>query len=420
MRLAVTLFVLVCTVGVSDVFAQQLSPFDKTFGTIKFLDAYFGQPDQKLEVRPGDSNVPLTVVIANVGSETITGIRGQISMPLVLSAPDGSRSALADAGNNAGVGQTFYLTFFVNVSAHAQILDYNALVSVDYSRLRESGVRNEVFEFEFNITGDTVINASARDNFITSLHENTIVIDISNTGTAPLSGVTVSMNESEQLSMPQQSMTNMENIVFSTSSWDLGNIDAGSSKPLITNAYVPGTLSDEVLRIPLLISYINAQGDIQTVTRIADFYVQGFIDTRVYNVSVILLAGTPTLVGEIINEGNENALFGFVTVIPLGVSNIVETTQFIDEIEIESPVPFSVPIKFDGMPQYGDHDIRVDVRYKDSTRQETVLSHETTVYVPEPVIEEESMDAALLFIILIPVVAFILWRRRSRRKSDMQ
>jgi len=52
------------------------SPFERKFGDVKFLDAFFGIPDKKLEVNPGDRNVPFTIVVANVGTQDITGIRG--------------------------------------------------------------------------------------------------------------------------------------------------------------------------------------------------------------------------------------------------------------------------------------------------------------------------------------------------------
>ena len=49
-------------------------------------------------------------------------------------------------------------------------------------------------------------------------------------------------------------------------------------------------------------------------------------------------------------------------------------TQFIDEIEVDAPVPFNIPIEFDGEPKYGEHDITITVRYKDSVRDEIFLS----------------------------------------------
>ncbi len=54
------------------------SPFERDFGDVKFLDAYFGTLNQKIEVEPGDSNAPFTVVFANVGTQDITGIRVQL------------------------------------------------------------------------------------------------------------------------------------------------------------------------------------------------------------------------------------------------------------------------------------------------------------------------------------------------------
>ena len=402
--------------------AQTPSPFDRKFGGIRYLDAYFGLPSAKMEVRPGDANVPITVAIANVGTHDITGIRGQLALPLALSAHDGSRAAIADAEDNANAGETFYLTFYVNVSPQATIDEHPATVRVDYSRIRESGTRNEFFEFNIDVTGDSVINASARDSFITSLRENSVIIDVSNSGTAQVSGVEVIASSTQVDSA--QSMTNIDNVVIRESSWDLGNIGPGESRALEAHVYVPGSLSGDVLRVPLAISYINAQGDSQSITRIADLYVRGLIDARIYDVRVADLGGRPTIVGDVINEGNEDALFGFASLVPLGGSNLAASIQFIDEIETDSPVPFSMPVEFEGEARYGEHDIRIDVRFKDSTREETIISYETTVVIPEPVVEEDNTSNMLALLLAAPVavgaVVLVRRRRRARHTPDMQ
>lgn len=161
------------------------SPFERDFSDVKFLDAYFGTLEQKIEIEPGDSNVPFTVVLANVGTQDITGIRGQLSLPLVFSGSDGPGSIIyADSGSNSLAGDNFHLTFFVNIENNAQIQQYPATVKVDYSRLRESGVRTSFSEFTFKVTGDSVINVKAVDPFLTSLKTNDVVIEISNDGTA--------------------------------------------------------------------------------------------------------------------------------------------------------------------------------------------------------------------------------------------
>ena len=58
------------------------------------------------------------------------------------------------------------------------------------------------------------------------------------------------------------------------------------------------------------------------VSKIVDFYIKGLIDLTIFNVDVIELSGTQMVIGEIINEGNEDGLFGFVSIEPKGDSNI--------------------------------------------------------------------------------------------------
>jgi len=114
------------------------SPFERKFGDVKFLDAYFGTTDEKIEVEPGDKNVPFTIIMANVGTQDITGILGQLSLPLGFSPSDGSGSLIeANSDSNSLAGDNFSLTFFVNIGNDISIKQYTASVKVDYSRLTE-------------------------------------------------------------------------------------------------------------------------------------------------------------------------------------------------------------------------------------------------------------------------------------------
>ena len=143
------------------------------------------------------------------------------------------------------------------------------------------------------------------------------------------------------------------------------------------------------------------------------------IDLTVFNVKVIELSGTQMVIGEIINEGNEDGLFGFVTLEANGNSNIKSNTQFIDEIETDAPVPFNIPIEFEGEPQYGEHDVTITVRYKDSVRDEIFLPYETTIIVNEISIEEETEfnpQYVAIPIIVVIAIAVLMIRRRKNQK----
>jgi len=398
------------------------SPFERDFADVKFLDAYFGTIDKKIEVEPGDSNVPFTVVLANVGTQDITGIRGQLALPLGFSGSDGPGSIIrADSDSNSLAGNNFHLTFFVNLDNNAQIQQYPATVKIDYSRLRESGVRTSFSEFTFKVTGDSVINVKAKDPFLTSLRTNDVIIEISNDGTAPISSVDIiASNTQTEMASTTSSTTNIENVVILESNWDVGNIDPMSSRQLTATVYVPENLKGDTLRIPLSISYYNAHGDLHKIDKIVDFYIKGLIDLTVYGIKVIKLADTQMIVGEIINEGNEDALFSFVSLEPLGESNIKKQSQFIDEIEIDSPVPFNIPLEFDGEPNYGEHEIKITVRYKDNVRDEIFLPFETTVFVPEPSIEESEDYTMMILIPIAIVIAVAVFIIRRRKKEKIQ
>jgi hypothetical protein len=399
------------------------SPFERDFGDVKFLDAYFGTINQKIEVEPGDTSVPFTVVLANVGTQDITGIRGQLSLPYGFSGSNGPGSVImADSDSNSLAGNNFHLTFFVNIEKNAQIQQYPGTVKVDYSRLRESGVRTAFADFTFQVTGDSVINVKALDPFLTSLKTNNVVIEISNDGTAPISSVDiVASNTQTERASTTSSTTNIENVVILESNWDIGNIGPKSSRQLTATVYVPENLKGDTLRIPLSISYYNTHGDLHTIDKIVDFYIKGFIDLSVYGIKVIELSNTQMVVGEIINEGNEDALFGFVTLEPLGDSNIKKQTQFIDEIEIDAPVPFNIPLEFEGEPEYGEHEIKIIVRYKDSVRDEILLPYETTIFVEEPSNDEEGEDNTLMIIIPVAIaviIGFLVIRRRKKQEVE--
>ena len=399
------------------------SPFERDYGDVKFLDAYFGTLNQKIEVEAGDGNVPFTVVLANVGTQDITGIKGQLSLPLGFSASDGPGSIIhADSDSNSLAGENFHLTFFVNLDQNVNIQQHPGTVKVDYSRLRESGVRTAFADFNFKVTGDSLINVKALDPFLTSLKSNNVVIEISNDGTAPISGVDiVATNTQTELASTSSSTTNVENVVILESNWDVGNIDPKSTRELTATVYVPQALKGDTLRIPLSISYFNAHGDLHVVSKIVDFYIKGLIDLSVFNVDVIELSGTQMVIGEIINEGNEDGLFGFVSIYPRGDSNIKSTTQFIDEIEVDAPVPFNVPIEFDGEPRYGEHEITITVRYKDNVRDEIFLNHDATIFVKEPSNgDDDSPDPTMIIIPIILAVGASIYIMRRRKKRAIE
>ena len=525
--------------------AEAQLPIERSFIVdVKLLDAYFGTSEEKIEVSPGDENVPFTLMLVNVGSEDITAIRGSISLPLGFHSSDGTDGAImAESEKNSRTGELFYLTFFIGLDESLEIGRYPGTADVAYSRILESGTRNSVFQFDFRVTGESDIDVRTGSPFLTSRQNNEITIEISNDGTTAISGVDIRIVNTESA---MQSPTNMENVIITETRWDAGNIGPGDAMHLNSSIYVPDSVRGETLRLPLEISYFNAYGDrittirvvdffvsqvtgessieivtgspfltslrnneisiaisnggttaisevdvrientesevspltnIESViivetrwdvvdigpgdtryldstvyvpdsargetlrlpleidyfntygdrittTKVMDFYVKGMLDTRIYDVNLIDLSGKPTVIGSIINEGNEDALFAFVTIRPLGNSTVMEATQFIDEIQVDSPIPFNIPVEFDGAPQYGEHEVEITVRYKDSVREEYFVSQQAVVTIPEPAVEEQDIlaDGSLAAVVVVigagAAGAWLFARRRRKAEPE--
>ena len=391
--------------------------------SIKFLDGYFGTSSGKIEVGPGDKNVPFTISLANVGTQDLTGIKGQLVLPAQFSSTEGYKGQiLADNNQKATTGNSFFLTFFVDVNEDAEIKSYSGNAKVEYSRLRESGVRQDFFDFSFKLTGDSIVNLTPITPYITSLTNNEVTIQVSNGGTAPLSNVDIILKNDQTSVTATSKSKNLENVIFDQTHWDVGTILPNSFAEFQVNIFVPESIKNEPLHLPMEVSYYDAHGEAKSVTRVTDLYINGLVDPYVYGVKVIDLSGKQTVIGEILNQGNSDGLFGFVTLVPRGDSNIQESTQYIDEIEPDSPVPFNIPIEFVGSERGGEHDITIEVKYKDSMRNDEIITYDTTINVDAfALIATDNGDSSMVGIIAVVIATIVgigfYSYRKKRQKS---
>ena len=404
---------------VSDAYAENIGAPQGLINTsvtgIKFLDAYFGTSTTKMEVGPGDKNVPLTISMANIGNSDVVGIRGQLFVPTDFTSANGKYMPIyANSDQKATAGSNFYLTFFVDIAEDANLKSYPGTLKVDYSRIRESGERQDTFGFTFNVTGESIVNLKALTPIITSITNNDVVLEISNTGSSTLSNVDVVLeNTSTTISSANASTTNVEKVIFDKNHWNVGNIEPNYPKTFSFSVFVPESLKNEPLRIPVKITYFNAHGEQTSVTRIADIYINGLVKPSIYGVKVIELSGKQTVIGEILNEGNTDGLFGFVKLQPIGDSSIKESSQYIDEIEPDSPVPFNIPIESDGMLSFGEHEVRIVVSYKDSMRVEHEISFDTTITI-SPFADNTdygSMIGGIIFLAFVIAIGYKLYSK---------
>jgi hypothetical protein len=261
-----------------------VSPFEHAYNDIKFLDAYFGTSSEKIEVQPGDKNVPFTIVFSNVGSEDIAGIKGLLSLPVGFSPAIANANANlieADDTQVATSGSSFFLTFFVNVDKNTNVNSYTGTVQVTYSRVRENGVHINYFDFDFKVPGKSVLNMKAENQFIQPASNNQITVQVSNDGTAGLNNIDITLNPQSNSS----GSSSLQNIVIDQNHWNIGTVAAQSLSTFSFNIFVPQDVTGQTLHIPLDVTYFDGQGNQVTTSRLVDLIVGPASSTFVVRLS---------------------------------------------------------------------------------------------------------------------------------------
>jgi hypothetical protein len=253
-------------VSAQEVPSPQESPFQHDFVDVKLLDAYFGTNGQKIEVEPGDQNVPFTVVLTNAGSIDISGIKGTLSLPVGFSGAESTTNGLilADNTQSAASGQSFGLTFFLNLDKSLGIHGYSGTIKVAYTRVRETGERTTFIDFDYKITGKSILTMKAVNPVLQPASNNDIGIQISNPGSASINNVQVSL-------MPAGNSST--GIVVDQNHWNVGSVKAGSSNTFSLKAFIPQSIAGQTLHPQLSITYFDGQGNQVSTTKIVDFIV---------------------------------------------------------------------------------------------------------------------------------------------------
>ncbi len=351
-----------------------VSPFEHGFTDVKFLDAYFGTSGQKIEVEPGDKNVPFTVVMSNVGTEDIAGIRGLLSLPVGFSgATSGNGLIEADNAQTATSGSSFTLTFFVNLDNSINIHDYSGTVKVTYSRVRENGERSVFLDFNFKVTGKGVLNLKADNPFLQPASNNDVTVQISDSGTAPLNNVDIVLQNTQNTSTLTDT-SNLQNVVIDQNHWRVGTVQAGLSSSFSFKVFVPQSLAGQTLHVPLAVSYFDGQGSQVTATRIVDLIVGPASSTSLLKLSspTYLLMGVMqnlTLGIENLSPSKISDISISITPNSNGLKILQDNKWFIKEIGPLEKNNLEIPVFADSSieGQAVDYDVNVQYTKEDST-----------------------------------------------------
>jgi hypothetical protein len=217
--------------------------------------------------------------------------------------------------------------------------------------------------------------------------------------------------------------------LLGSSRWSFETIE-NSTMDLRTEVFASEDLIGKPIQFNVDIDYI-LNGISKSESLSIGMYVDGKIAISAYDFGVSIIGDDPNLVTNLLNEGNMDALFTTVELMPppstqesnwtgknssSSIPNLVKRyppLQYIGDLAENSPLPISIPVEIPNGTKAGDYPVFMKVSYKDNLRDNHELIVNGTVeYTPE--VDESSSGSGWFFgigispTVLLVVAAFAI------------
>ena len=231
--------------------------------------------------------------------------------------------------------------------------------------------------------------------------------------------------------------------VLGSSRWSFETIE-NSTVDLKTEVFASEDLIGKPIQFNVDIDYI-LNGISKSESLSMGMYVDGKIAISAYDFGVSVIGDDANLVTNLLNEGNMDALFTTVELIPpstqdpngtgkssssSSIPNLVQRyppLQYVGDLAENSPLPISIPVEIPNGTKAGDYPVFMKVSYKDNLRDNHELIVNGTVeYTPE--VDESaagsggffgigiSSQTVLLVVAAFAIVVILLIIRTIRKK----
>ena len=204
-------------IGVADVIEQTI---------------YWGtDPTNPLTAHPGDSNIVLSIVLANIGDDIARNVTvtmffqppvdySYVNNGVLINATSWTKQA-----GDMDAGTTFTITYTVSVEPQAIPGVYHYALQIAFKSARELQQINKTVLVDVPITfGELHIQSTVTDPFKTfpDSYDNTVTVTIANSG----NGLTKDVQVYLELKLPFELSSSGSNEIF------LGNLPAGQATPV--------------------------------------------------------------------------------------------------------------------------------------------------------------------------------------------
>ena len=313
---------------------------------------------------PGQANtIPVTV------SNTGTGAATDILTSASVSAQDGSVESVSPtdiATLEPGSSTVVEVTLFVaNASANSPItLD----LAFDYSdsygtpQTGSGSIELEVGAAAPAFAGVS-LSVESLENSVVAGETSTVSFVIENTGTVALYSPAYTLSVSQPL------------IIAANSSSTIGTvIEPGQNRTVYAGMTASPGATSGIYSATVSIQFTNQEGVSDTESFSVSVLLSGPIDLVIQSEQVSQTATGITVTGNVLNEGQSPAYYASVSGYVNGTS--ANESDYVGEIDVNSPTPFSVTIPYQAQSNPGVGNITVTIQYKNSLGQAANSSSE--------------------------------------------
>jgi len=223
-------------------------------------------------------------------------------------------------------------------------------------------------------------------------------------------------------------------VLFGDNHWGRSSFAHGDAIHANLTVFAPSSAAGATVQGSIVATYkVIGETTPSTETHAISFLIRGWIDIKVYDVTVSPDPALPgseiTISGNLLNRGVIPAMYTNVTVAadaPLMKDSVKPT--YVGEVDPNAPAPFSVTAIVDSGTAAGNYHASIVVYYRDDLQIDHAIAVSVTLNVVSelpktktgpPSIMSQLLNPLLLFglVALIVVLAIVLYIRRRKRET---
>lgn len=226
-------------------------------------------------------------------------------------------------------------------------------------------------------------------------------------------------------------------IIRGNQSWTFESVEPSRNLSISPRIYAPATAIGSTFTGALTVNYGDDHGQTYTDTYNVGLIVQGYVKLVIYdfvlNPQPVANGSEVTITATVLNTGNVIASYANASLQPTPTFELLrESSVYVGDIELDSPVPFTIVAKVKKSIQNGTYPLTISLVYEDDQYRQHVLSATANLIVATGTTPPSSSDGVsgilwflgnggwtIVIVVAAGIVLLVLYVRRLSKVKQM-